>query len=225
MHTGTPHSLLQFIHNSPPLLVRSALGFAFLSVAKAGWIDERHRDRTQHCFTRATIHYTNAAMLCPPDDANHALLLRKQLECLCHQYRPLSETLPVCSRIQKAALKALEIWTPPHEGGTALINNAAQVKQFQEWCEKEVKEGRMTMDKVQEKFIIPVGAVYDNIDQVSNPFQPFLWRKDREGGTDRIIPIEPMHPSSLVGEPGPSSRAKVCICALSDGSKLNIAQN
>jgi hypothetical protein len=61
----------------------------------------------------------------------------------------------------------LEIWTPPHEGGTALINNAAQMEQFQEWCEKEMKGGRMTMNKLQEKFIIPVGTVYDNIDQVS----------------------------------------------------------
>ena len=188
-------------------VTRSALGFVHLSLGKEGWIEEAHKDNAHAHFLRASQYYRDAASYSAPDDPNHSLMLRKQLECLCHAFRPLAETLPICSRIQEAAPKSLEIWIPPHDSGMVILNNLAQIMQFQEWCEKEVAEGRMTMDKM-DKFITPIPAVYEDITQVPKPFQPFLWRKDREGGTDRIIPIVPVPPPNILDEPGPS-RAKV----------------
>jgi hypothetical protein len=87
------------------------------------------------------------------------------------------------------------------------MNNLAQIMQFQEWCEQEVVEGRMTLDKM-DKFITPMMGVYEDVSTVRNPFQPVLFCRDRDGGTNRMIPIVPVPPPNTLGEPEPS-RAKV----------------
>lgn len=188
-------------------IVGSALGFVFLSLGKEGWINQEHKDQSHGHFLSAYHYYREAALSSSPDDPNHALILRKQIECLCHAYQPLAEILPICSRTQEVAPKSLEIWVPPHDSGVAIMNNLAQIMQFQEWCEQEVAGGRMTLDKM-DKFITPMMGVYEDFSTVRNPFQPVLFCRDRDGGTNRMIPIVPVPPPNTLEEPEPS-RAKV----------------
>ncbi|KAJ3500213.1 hypothetical protein NMY22_g19334 [Coprinellus aureogranulatus] len=147
-----------------------------------------------------------AVQYCPDDDANLPLLLRKRLQCLCFGFRPPRELLPICEAIRLATPKPLEIWTPPDERGTALVNNYAQVQQFEKWCKDEVKAGRMNMDKA-EKLIMPMDFIYSGFAGVERPFQPAMFTRAREGGvlTDRRIFFDPIRPPSPELA-GPSSK-------------------
>lgn len=145
-------------------------------------------------FAGAGFHYAHAIQWCAADDPDYVLLLRKRLECFCLAFRPLSETLPICQAIRKATPEALAIWSPPDERGVWLVSNLAQVDQFEAWCRKQVEDGRMNMEAKPDRLIIPVNAVYEDISKVSKPFEPFMWRRDTEGGTDRRIPVEPVLP-------------------------------
>ncbi|KAJ3516122.1 hypothetical protein NMY22_g14283 [Coprinellus aureogranulatus] len=156
--------------------------------------------------SNAAYHYKTAARLCPDDEAYRPLLLRKHLQCLCFGFRPAREFLPVCEAIRLATPNPLEIWTPPDERGKAIVNNYAQVQQFEQWCKDEVKAGRMNLDKA-EKLIMPMEFVYTGLAGVERPFQPIMFTRAREGGvlTDRRIFFDPIRPPSPELA-GPSSK-------------------
>jgi hypothetical protein len=116
---------------------------------------------------------------CPKDDPKYAYFVRMQIECRCYGLRPLREILPACTHLLRMVPKALEIWTTPHETGIALVNIKAQVEQFQEWCEKEVTEGRMRINKT-DRFILPTEFVYVDISKAKWPFEPLMWRREHE---------------------------------------------
>lgn len=120
--------------------------------------------------------YLKAAECLPTDEEHRILFLRKYLDCLIGERRPLKDTLPVCERIRTTAPEVLDIWSACPTGGVRVRTILNEVQEFEKKTWTMLGEGECTKEDYvgMPQMFMPPDAGHDAI-----KFKDAFSRKER----------------------------------------------